>query len=69
MDHEPGGASGDWLQVCALDELAAAGVKTLALPELNVAVFRLADERMFGIEDRCPHRGCAALRGRDLRWR
>jgi len=24
---------------------------------LNVAVFRLADGRMFGVEDRCPHRG------------
>jgi nitrite reductase (NADH) small subunit len=38
-------------------------VKTVALPGLNVAVFRLADGTMFGIEDRCPHRGARLSAG------
>jgi nitrite reductase (NADH) small subunit len=57
MRDEPADTGGDWLLVCALDELLCARVRTLALPDLNVAVFRLADGRMSGIEDRCPHRG------------
>jgi nitrite reductase (NADH) small subunit len=57
MRDEPAGTSSEWLKVCALHELPCAGVKTLAFPDLNVAVFRLADGRMFAVEDRCPHRG------------
>src|SRR5262245_47506450 len=52
-----------WQQVCRMDELTRPGVRTLALPNLNVAVFRLADGRMFGIEDRCPHRGARLSAG------
>ena len=63
MRDEPADASTDWLQVCALHELSCAGVKTLALQDLNVAVFRLADGRLFGIEDRCPHRGARLSAG------
>jgi nitrite reductase (NADH) small subunit len=38
-------------------------VRTLALTDLNVAVFCLADGRLFGIEDRCPHRGARLSAG------
>jgi nitrite reductase (NADH) small subunit len=61
MGDEPAGTS--WVQICALHELPCGGVKTFALPELNLAVFRLADGRMFGIEDRCPHRGARLSAG------
>ena len=57
MSDEPESARSLWLRVCAQLELPCPGVRTIALPELNVAVFRLADGRMFAIEDRCPHRG------------
>ncbi len=65
MRDEPVGApaAGEWLRVCTLDELPCASVRTLALADLNVAVFRLADGRMFGIEDRCPHRGARLSAG------
>ena len=57
MHDEPGGTRRQWQRVCAVDDLPCASVKTITLPDLNVAVFRLADGRMFGLEDRCPHRG------------
>jgi len=63
MGEQPAGAGSGWLLVCALQELPCGGVKTVALPGLNVAVFRLADGRMFGIEDRCPHRGARLSAG------
>lgn len=63
MRDEPADTASGWRQVCALHELPCAGVKTLALPDVNVAVFRLADGRMFGIEDRCPHRGARLSAG------
>lgn len=52
-----------WLRVCSLEELANPGVRTLALHELNVAVFRLADGRLCAVEDRCPHRGARLSAG------
>jgi nitrite reductase [NAD(P)H] small subunit len=55
--------SAGWLQVCRIDEMSRPGVRTLALPDLNVAVFQLADGKMFGIEDRCPHRGARLSAG------
>ena len=55
--------NGEWQQVCRADELPCPGVRTLALPGLNVAVFRLADHRLLGIEDRCPHRGARLSAG------
>jgi nitrite reductase (NADH) small subunit len=54
---------GRWFEVCALRDLPCPGVRTLALAELNIAVFRLADGRMFAIEDRCPHRGARLSAG------
>ena len=53
----------DWRRVCALEEMAAPGVRTLTLSELSVAVFRLADGRLCAIEDRCPHRGARLSAG------
>jgi len=63
MGEDSTGTDAGWLPVCALDDLPCAGVSTLALPELQVAVFRLADERILAIEDRCPHRGARLSAG------
>ena len=57
MKDEGSRVSTGWLSVCTLEELASPGVRTVALPDLSVAVFRLAGQQLFAIEDRCPHRG------------
>jgi nitrite reductase [NAD(P)H] small subunit len=54
---------GQWRRVCVLDELPMPGVRTLAVSGLSVAVFRLADGRLYAIEDRCPHRGARLSAG------
>jgi len=63
MNGERAATDGEWQRVCRIDELPCPGVRTLALPDLNVAVFCLADGRLFGIEDRCPHRGARLSAG------
>ena len=63
MSGEAAATNGGWQRVCRIDELPRPGVRTLALPDLNVAVFRLADDRLFAIEDRCPHRGARLSAG------
>ena len=63
MSDESETARSRWLRVCAQLELPCSSVRTIALPELNVAVFRLADGRIFAIEDRCPHRGARLSAG------
>ena len=63
MKDEGSKTNAEWLSVCTLEELPSPGVRTVALPELTVAVFRLADQRLFAIEDRCPHRGARLSSG------
>jgi len=63
MSGEEAVTDGTWQRVCRIDELPRRGVRTLALIDLHVAVFRLADGRLFGIEDRCPHRGARLSAG------
>jgi len=63
MSGEAAATKSGWLRVCSIDELPRPGVRTLALPDLSVAVFRLADDRLFAIEDRCPHRGARLSAG------
>jgi nitrite reductase (NADH) small subunit len=53
----------EWARVCALEELPAPGVRTLALSGVSVAVFRLGDGALCAIEDRCPHRGARLSAG------
>jgi nitrite reductase (NADH) small subunit len=57
MHSDDSELDGYWLSVCSVAEFASGGVRTAASPGLSVAVFRLADLRLFAIEDRCPHRG------------
>ena len=47
-----------WTAICALDEIPALGARRVARAQgLPVAVFRTADDRVFALLDRCPHKG------------
>jgi nitrite reductase (NADH) small subunit len=49
--------SGLWHPVCRVDELPRLGARRwLGGPE-PIAVFRTADDRVFALADRCPHKG------------
>ncbi len=47
----------DWIAVGRLDDIPPLGARIVRLAELDVAVFRAADGRVFALHDRCPHRG------------
>ena len=46
------------LRICRLDEIPPRGARRVARPAGHeVAVFRTADDRVFALLDRCPHKG------------
>jgi nitrite reductase (NADH) small subunit len=46
-----------WLEVCALDELPVSGARRLCVGRLTIALIRPDEQRVYALEDRCPHRG------------
>ncbi len=48
----------DWTAVCVVDDIPPLGARRVARPQgVAVAVFRTADDRVFALLDRCPHKG------------
>lgn len=51
-------AEDTWVRVCRLDDIPALGARRVARASgLDVALFRTADDRVFALLDRCPHKG------------
>ena len=47
-----------WIPICAVDDIPRLGARIVKQPSgSNVAVFRTADDKLFALADRCPHRG------------
>ncbi|SON55910.1 Assimilatory nitrite reductase [NAD(P)H] small subunit [Hartmannibacter diazotrophicus] len=40
-----------------VDDIPARGARVVKLAETEIGVFRTLDDRIFAIENRCPHRG------------
>lgn len=49
-------APGAWHDVCALTDIPRLGARVVHRPSGNIAMFRTADDAVFALEDRCPHR-------------
>jgi nitrite reductase (NADH) small subunit len=47
----------DWLDVGALDDVPRRGGRVVRTPRGCIAVFRAADDAVFALDDRCPHKG------------
>ncbi len=47
----------EWIEVCSLNEIPRLGARVVRHGELVIAVFRNADDEVFAVEDRCPHKG------------
>ncbi|EPV6580703.1 nitrite reductase small subunit NirD [Pseudomonas aeruginosa] len=47
----------NWLDICALDEINPLGSRVVAGPKGDIAIFRAADNQVFALDDRCPHKG------------
>ena len=46
-----------WRDIGRLDEVPRLGSRVITTPRGNIAVFRTSDDRVFALEDRCPHKG------------
>lgn len=48
----------DWIRVCDITDIPRLGARVVPRSgEHNIAVFRAADDHVFAVTDRCPHRG------------
>lgn len=47
----------DFIELCALEDIPRLGSRVVEAPGGDVAVFRTADDRVFALDDRCPHKG------------
>ena len=49
--------AGRWIEIGALDAVPRRGARVVKTACGDVAVFRTADDRVFALDDRCPHLG------------
>ncbi|MBF0093561.1 MAG: nitrite reductase small subunit NirD [Alphaproteobacteria bacterium] len=47
----------DWIEIGNLSDIPSRGARTVETPRGQVAVFRTADDAVFALINRCPHRG------------
>ena len=51
--------SGDWKPVCRVEDIPVLGARRVAREgsTIPIAVFRTAEDKVFALLDRCPHKG------------
>jgi nitrite reductase (NADH) small subunit len=47
----------NWTDICAIEQIPRRGARVVKTQQGCVAVFRTVDDRVFALEDRCPHKG------------
>jgi nitrite reductase (NADH) small subunit len=47
----------DWIEVCALEDIPVLGSRKLLVGTLTLALIRADEDRVYALEDRCPHKG------------
>jgi nitrite reductase (NADH) small subunit len=45
-----------WVHLCLVDDIPPLGSRLVERDTGNIAVFRTADDRVFALLDRCPHK-------------
>ncbi len=46
----------DWVRVGKLVDIPRQGSRRVTAGSMTIAIFRTADDRIFALEDRCPHK-------------
>lgn len=49
--------SSNWTDIGALDDVPVSGARVAHTPAGRLAVFRTIDDKIFVMDDKCPHRG------------
>jgi nitrite reductase/ring-hydroxylating ferredoxin subunit len=48
----------DWIRICTIEDIPRLGARVVRRAgEDAIAVFRAADDNLYAVTDRCPHRG------------
>jgi len=47
----------EWIEIGTLDDIPALGSRVVRTAAGDIAVFRTADDKVFAVDDRCPHKG------------
>jgi len=47
----------DWIEVGTLNDIPKLGARVVSRAEGDIAVFRTADDKVFALRDKCPHKG------------
>jgi nitrite reductase (NADH) small subunit len=47
----------NWIDIGALADIPAQGARVVKTVQGCVAIFRTADDQVFALDDRCPHKG------------
>lgn len=54
---DPASLEAGYFAIGHIDEIPLRGARCVVTPMGRIAVFRTADDEVFAIEDRCPHKG------------
>lgn len=46
-----------WVRACALEDVPRLGARVVVTAQGSIALFRTADDQVFALLDRCPHKG------------
>lgn len=47
----------EWIEIGKLADIPPAGARVVLTPAGRLAVFRTIDDKVFALDDKCPHRG------------
>lgn len=47
----------EWKRICRLDDIPRLGARVVRCADGDVAVFRTAEDDVFALADKCPHKG------------
>lgn len=48
---------GEWIDIGTLEDIPRLGARVIRTGEGDIAVFRTADDEVFALKDKCPHKG------------
>lgn len=57
MSTTPAGNNAAWTRVVAIDDIPVLGARVVQSSHGDIAVFRNADNEVFALRDKCPHKG------------
>jgi len=52
-----------WTRICTVADIPPLGSRVLEHPDGNIAIFRTAQDNVFALLDRCPHKGGSLSQG------